>query len=465
MVNESDRAHPASFRDPDGFIFTRDGIVYRQINQSGQARYMKFTNSGLYQKLVDLELLIAHSEEKIPPAEPRLAFQIIRPEAVTFISYPYEWSFSQLRDAALVTLNILKLSLDYGMILKDASAYNIQFVRGKPVLIDTLSFDIYQEGVPWDAYRQFCQHFLAPLALMANTDVRLSTLLRSFLDGIPLDLASRLLPASTRLNFGLLTHIHMHASAQKQGQAKSAPQKSTSPAKISKTAMLGLIDSLESTVQALHWKPGGTSWGEYYTFTNYSDAAFNQKKELISQFLDQANPKSVWDLGANDGTFSRLASQREVFTAAFDIDPAAVENNYLRCKQEKDEYLLPLLMDLTNPSPATGWELHERMSFLQRGPVDCILALAIIHHLAISNNLPLSMLAAFFARNSHWLVIEFVPKNDSQAQKLLATRLDIFGNYTQENFETIFSEQFTIIDKKQVAGSERWLYLMEKRKL
>ena len=212
------------------------------------------------------------------PAESDAAFKIIQPERVPFISYPYEWSFSQLKDAALATLSIQKRALKLDMSLKDASAYNIQFVRGKATLIDTLSFEIYKEGEPWVAYRQFCQHFLAPLALMAYRDVRLSQLLRVYIDGVPLDLASELLPAKTRFNFGLLTHIHIHAGAQKKYSDKVvAPRKGG----MSKQAMTGLIESLESTIKKLTWKPAGTEWGDYYDNTNYSDSAFEHKKQLV----------------------------------------------------------------------------------------------------------------------------------------------------------------------------------------
>jgi hypothetical protein len=206
----------ASFRDPSGFLFTDNGILYRQINRAYSKDYARLMDSGLYDRLIKASLLIPHVEADHAPVESEAAFKVIQPERVPFISYPYEWSFSQLKDAALATLSIQKRAMKLDMSLKDASAYNIQFVRGKATLIDTLSFEIYKEGEPWVAYKQFCQHFLAPLALMAYRDVRLSQLLRVYIDGMPLDLASELLPAKTKFNFGLLTHIHIHAGAQKR---------------------------------------------------------------------------------------------------------------------------------------------------------------------------------------------------------------------------------------------------------
>jgi ribosomal protein L11 methylase PrmA len=424
--------------------------------------------SGLYEKLVKAGLLIQHVEVELEPApertlgprESEAALKIIQPERVPFISYPYEWSFGQLKDAALATLSIQQRALKTGMSLKDASAYNMQFVRGKPALIDTLSFETYQEGQPWVAYRQFCQHFLAPLALMALRDVRLSQLLRVYIDGVPLDLASKLLPSLTRLNFGLLTHIHLHAGAQKKYSGEDVKSRGGS---MSKQAMTGLIESLESTIRKLDWIPSGTEWGSYYDITNYSDAAFEHKKQLVGEWVKRVSPGLVWDLGANNGEFSRVAGEGGGYVVSFDIDPAAVEQNYRQMRSEKTENLLPLLLDLTNPSPAIGWANRERDSLGTRGPADMVLVLALIHHLAISNNVPLPHLADFLAGLGKWLVIEFVPKTDSQVKKLLASREDIFPAYTREGFEAAFAEKFIIHAAVEIHESERILYLMECR--
>ncbi|MDX1377860.1 MAG: class I SAM-dependent methyltransferase, partial [Anaerolineales bacterium] len=355
-----------------------------------------------------------------------------------------------------------KRALKAGMTLKDASAYNMQFVRGKAALIDTLSFDIYREGEPWVAYRQFCQHFLAPLALMAHRDVRLGQFLQVYIDGVPLDLASRLLPYRSRLNFGLVTHIHFHARLQKDSANPDDKPRSNS-GRMTAQGMLGLIENLESTVKKLQWKPAGTEWGDYYQITNYSDSAFQHKQELVSKWISQVEPKLAWDLGANDGTFSRLASNQGIHTISFDIDPAAVEQNYQKAKENKEQNIVPLLLDLTNPSPSIGWHNRERDSFMNRAPADLVLALALIHHLAISNNVPLPQLADFFADTGTWLVIEFVPKSDTQVQKLLSSRKDIFPNYTREAFEDAFSARFAIREKVAVKESERFLYLMQKK--
>lgn len=415
--------------------------------------------SGLYVKLVQENLLISHFESDIPPEEASTSYKIIRPEIIPFISYPYEWCFSQLKAAALATLYIQKIALQFDMTLKDASAFNIQFMKGKPILIDTLSFEKYQEGCPWIAYRQFCQHFLAPLALMAKTDVRLSQLARIYIDGIPLDLASALLPKSSWLKFGVLSHIHLHAKSQKHFGDKNVK---TAMHKISKTSLSGIIDSLETTTQKIDWKPEGTGWGNYYEYTNYSQEALSHKKEIIQQYLNEINPKSVWDMGANTGLFSRLASERGIQTLSFDVDPAAVEKNYHEVTRNKENSILPLCLDLTNPSPAIGWENNERASIQDRGPVDVIFALALIHHLAISNNLPFQKIARFFGTLCRYLVIEFVPISDSQVKRLLSARENIFPKYTRDEFEAIFKEFFSIVSVNQIKYSERVLYLMRK---
>lgn len=449
-----------SFRDPSGFLFLRDGILYRQVNAPYLPHYDRLMESGLYAALTEAGLLVRHEEVDVPPADPDASpYKTIRPDRIGFISYPYEWCFGQLKAAALATLRIHKKAAEFGLSLKDASAYNMQFVDGKPVLIDTLSFEALDGWTPWIAYRQFCQHFLAPLLLVARKDYRLARLSCLFIDGVPLDLASALLPRSTRLRPGIATHIHAHAWSQKH-YAKKPVQVRKRP--ISRAAYLGLIDSLESLVRRTEYRLAKTEWGAYYDETNYSDSAFALKKSLIEGFLDEVKPRTVWDLGANTGVFSRLASGRGIPTVAFDIDFVAVELNYRDLRAKKETNLLPLVLDLTNPSPSIGWAHEERASLAARGPADTAFALALVHHLAISNNLPFDKIAAFFASVCRSLVIEFVPKSDSQVRKLLATREDIFPGYTPAGFEAAFGRRFRIRKVENIAGSERLLYLMER---
>lgn len=418
-------------------------------------------DSGLYEKLISKNLLISHEQVLNSNISNNTnLYKIIKPKTINFISYPYEWCFSELKQAALTTLEIQKISLDYGMTLKDASAYNIQFFNGKAIFIDTLSFEKYHEGQIWKPYRQFCQHFLAPLALMSHTDIRLNQLLRIYVDGIPLDLTSRLLGKSTRLIFSLLSHIHLHAKSQKHYEDKPIITKQK---KLRKNSFMGLIESLNSSVKNCNWKPVDTEWGEYYSDTNYSKSSFNQKKIIIDEAIDKIKPKLVWDLGANTGIFSRISSEKGINTISFDIDPAAVEKNFLELNSKNEKNILPLLLDITNPSPGLGWNNMERSSFFARGPTDLVLSLALIHHLAISNNLPFYKIVQFFKNICKNLIIEFIPKSDSQVIKLLSTREDIFDEYSMEKFEDEFKKFFTIETKIKLDNSERSIYIMKKK--
>ena len=454
---------PGSFRDPSGFMFYRENELYRQVNRVYSEDYDHFITSGLYQALVGAELLLEHEEVPAPAqSQPEELYKILKPALVPFVSYPHEWCFSQLKDAALTTLRIQQFSLAHGMFLKDASAYNIQFVRGKPILIDTLSFARYREGEPWVAYRQFCQHFLAPLALMAHTDIRMNQLFRIFIDGIPLDLTASLLPLRTRFKPSLLAHIHLHAKSQKHFSDKALPARKRT---VSATALRGLLENLQTAVGRLSWNRHNTEWANYYSDCSYSRQGTAHKKQLLARFLDEISPQTVWDFGGNIGLFSRIASSRGIDTVCFDIDPSAIEKNYAEMVKEGESCLLPLVLDLTNPSPAMGWQNRERSSLLERGPADAAFALALVHHLAISNNLPLEKVAEFFRSVCRWLIIEFVPKSDPQVQRLLLTRQDIFPSYTRESFERAFQTYFNLEGSEEIPDTTRVLYKMKNRSL
>ena len=456
----NNKQHPSSFRDPNGFIFFYNRSIHRQVNRIYKSSYDHLIDSDLYKTIVDTKLLIPHEEVVIDYEQSGNAYKIIKPEQILFISYPYEWCFSQLKDAALTTLKIQKQALDFGMSLKDCSAYNIQFRKGKPIFIDTLSFEKYRNGEPWVAYKQFCQHFLAPLALMSYRDIRLSQLLRIYIDGVPLDLASSILPLRSRFKLSMLSHIHLHAKSQNYFTNKTVNTKSR---KISHQSFLGIIDSLESAIKKLNWQAKGTEWADYYEDTNYSSESHQHKKQIVSEFLDRINPESVWDLGANNGTFSRIASDRGIKTISFDLDPVAVEKNYIECVKKSETNILPLLLDLTNPNPGIGWENQERVSLLERGPTDTVFALALIHHLSISNNVPFDKISSFLRSICKSLIIEFVPKNDSKVQRLLSSREDIFPNYTKDLFESKFEKDFEIQNAIKIKDSNRTLYQMKRR--
>jgi len=455
-----------SFRDPSGFLFRRDGVLLRQVDQSYARHYQACVSTGLYDRLIADQLLIPHAELTATDL-PAAACCLLRPEEIAYVSYPYEWSFSQLKDAALLTLEIQEIALGHGISLKDASAYNVQFRGGRPVFIDTLSFEIHEEGRPWVAYRQYCQHFLGPLSLMSACDLRLRQLSYCYLDGAPLDLVSKLLPRSSWLRYSTLAHIHMHARSQRNHQDDARVGASRAGPRLSKSMLIALIASLKNAVSKLSVRNVRTEWSDYYDDTNYSAESMKHKEELLGRFVGaHFDPRAtVHDLGANTGRFSRIIASHCDYVVAHDIDEMAVENNYREVRAVGPTNILPLVLDLGNPSGAIGWDLKERLSFHERARGDSAIALALIHHLCISNNVPLATLARFFHDVFAKLIIEFVPKEDSQVRRLLATRRDIFSGYDQQSFETEFSRYFRILERSGVGQASRVLYAMERREV
>ena len=457
----------SSFRDPAGFIFTRSGRILRQINKIGAADYDALMSSGLYDTLSKSDALIGHTEcPDEPPAEPAESHRIIAPERIPYISYPYEWCFSQLKDAALLTLSIQQRALEHGMVLKDASAYNVQFVGCKPVFIDTLSFEKYSDGQPWVAYRQFCQHFLGPLALMATRDLRLRRLLVQNIDGLPLDLVARLLPRRTMMRYGLLAHIHAHArSQQRHGDAareSDAPRR-TRP--MSKDMLSALVESLRGTVEKCAPVRSETEWGEYYADTNYSETSMSAKERLVAEYVDRHVDPAIQlhDLGGNTARFGRIVAGTSRYVVSHDIDELAIEAGYRALSEQDCTNVLPLIQDLTNPSPALGWALDERESFNARIRGQAVMALALIHHIVISNNVPFDAFLGLVADMATKAIIEFVPKEDSQVRRLLASREDIFPDYHRDGFEASARKFFTILEAESISGSERTLYCLRRR--
>ncbi|MFC1710112.1 class I SAM-dependent methyltransferase [Patescibacteria group bacterium] len=446
----------SSFRDPSGSIYYKKSKVFRRINPSYFQQYRKLIDSGLYNKLESEGLIIKHKE-----IEKSKKFITIQPAKIPYISYPYEWSFSQIKDAALMTLKIQSIALEHGMLLKDASVYNIQFIGSKAIFIDTLSFEFYKEGSSWVAYRQFCQHFLAPMALMSYKDIHLNFLYKNYVDGIPLSFASRLLPKKTYLNFSMLSNIHLHARSQKQMADKKV---NYAKYNMTKHRMTSLVKSLEGAIRALKIKNIRTEWEKYYSFTNYSTKAFKDKHATVEKLVRKTKAKTILDMGANTGEFLKSLGSSTTYGVACDIDPLAIESGYIKAKNDKSNNLLHLVLDITNPSPSIGWANKERLSFAERYSVDCVMALALVHHLAISNNLRFDMIASFFSELGKYLIIEFVPKEDSKTKILLQNREDVFDHYNQGGFEEVFKKYFNIVSKKKIVETKRTIYLMEKIK-
>ncbi len=454
--------NPSSFRDPSGFIFTYNSRIYRTVDASYESTYVQLMKSGLYDRLIQESLLIPHKEVR-PPKNVKNVKVVLEPEKIPFISYPYEWCFSQLKDAALLTLAIQKIALEYGMTLRDASSYNVQQYHGKAIFIDTLSFGIYTEGRPWVAYKQFCEQFLAPLALIAYVEPRLSRLSRSFLNGVPLDLAIKLLPWRKKIQKELLLHLVLHAHTI---QSVDKPDTDKSKFFFSKSSMMGLISSLESAVRSITWNPTKTLWSDYVrnnTAVSYTPLSMEDKRRKVEYCINLCHSKYIWDLGANIGEFSRIASQLGAFVVSIDSDPSVIELQYLNNRSQNIRTILPLCIDVLNPTPNLGWMNTERESFYNRPRPDTILALALIHHLAIGENIPLSNLTKAFASLCEKLIIEFVPKSDQQVQDMLRFRKDIFSSYTQAEFETEFTKYFSVAFSKKISASDRWIYVFKKK--
>jgi hypothetical protein len=449
--------HPSSYRDPSGFIFESNVVLYRQVNISFKENFNLFIESGCYEHLVKKELLIPHEriQENLTGSDEY--YRTIKPEKIEFISYPYEWSFNMLKDAALLTLHLVKEALPFGLIIKDASPYNIQWHKGKFIFIDTLSFEKYKE-TPWIAYRQFCESFLGPLLIMHYSKKQLSELMLAWPDGIPLATILSLLPKRSRFSLHTYLHIHLHA---KLSQKKSeGPEKTRT---LSKQKLLNLIGSLEILITKLKVPDQKSEWSEYYDEAAQRKDYLDQKKKIIAGWLDEMKDvKTAADLGANEGEFSKLLAEKNIFAIAADLDPYCINNLYKKIKDTGEKNIQPLVINLSNPSPAIGVNNEERSSFISRTKVDLLFALALVHHLAIGKNIPMEMIADLFSRMGRKLIIEFIPKEDDKVKLMLGRKKDIYDNYSETNFVKAFEKYFTVIDKKIIPGSGRVLYLMNK---
>ena len=450
----------SSFRDPSGFVFTEEGTIFRQINLSYIPTFDRFVSSGLYDELTSMEYIVSHEETE------RISDHIIlKPQQLPLITYPYEWSFSQLQTAALLTLRIQLMALKKGMSLKDGTAYNVQFIGSHPIFIDTLSFEPYQDGRPWKAYGQFCRHFLAPLLLMKHVDLRCGHLLYNHLDGIPLDMTSRLLPWKTHWSLFIKLHIHLHARYLARHNFNTTTTRRS--ATMSLQRLQAMIQSLLDNIQKLTVSQG-TEWGDYYSATkNYSPDGLEQKRKVIRSYLETVQPKGVWDVGGNDGTFSRLAKDLSPYVISTDIDLQAVDQSFREGIQRKERNVWQLFFDIINPTQDKGM-LRDQQSLERRLMslgIDCILALALIHHLAITHNYPFTFVARFCSRIAPFLIIEFVNPSDSWAKELLERKEDaqeLFGHYNQEDFERAFGQYYSIERKESLTETDRVLYLMKR---
>lgn len=444
----------SSFRDPSGYVFAENNKIKRQINPIYFDQFNKLTASGFYDSLIQKKYLIPHTIESLSPEK-----IIIEATKIPYISYPYEWSFLQYKHAALLTLRIQKMCLEQGFTLKDASAFNITFHQGKPVFIDTLSFDFYKENNPWLAYKQFIMHFLGPLVLSKYYGLDFLKSLVVELDGIPLDKLSKLLPKKSYLNPIILTNIHLLAKYDKGFQS----DKTTTKNNLSKKSQLKLIDGLSDFISNLTVNQN-TEWDHYYNQTNYNEQSYLLKKQFTKEWFTAINAKKIIDIGGNDGTFSRELIQEAELLVVADVDANAVEQNYKQILKNKEKNILPIVVDVLNPIPNLGFNNQERFSFIDRIKaleLDGCMALAVIHHITLSGNIPFEFSAPFFASLAPNLLIEFPTRNDSWVQFLLESKRDFkehFDFYNEENFEKVYSNYFEIVKKETIPQSDRILY-------
>ncbi|MCI0402519.1 MAG: methyltransferase, partial [Acidobacteria bacterium] len=408
-----------SFRDPGGFVFERDGRIFRVITRHSLDDWSAFAVSELFRELERNRSLIGTRPADVTslPAGLEPGARLVEHDRVPFVSYPYEWSFAMLKDAALLHLELLERALAHNFILKDATPYNVQFIGSRPVFVDVLSFARYREGEPWAGYNQFCKMLLYPLMLQAYKRIPFQSWLRSELEGIDPLTFSRLLGLRDRLRSGVLAHVQVHAWLQQRMAADpTSVRGQIRQAGLPKSAITKNIRGLRRLVERMNAAEDKTVWAEYEQKTHYSAEARRQKEEFVRAVTAACRPKLVWDLGANVGRFSRLAGEHAGYVVAMDADAASIDLLYREARKERGEKILPLVMNLANPSPDQGWQGHERRSLPARGTTDLILALALIHHLRISANIPVESLLSWLATLGSALVIEFVAKEDARVR-------------------------------------------------
>lgn len=455
MVNI--KRHASSFKDPSGYIFESEGEVYRQVNECYRTHFDLLQSSGLYDLLISQKCLVPHEEIGKNFSHEESWYKTLRPQRVPLITYSYEWCFDQLKDAALLTLDIVKKAVEYGMILKDATAHNIQFLDGRAIFIDTLSFERYNPSKPWIAYRQFCQNFLFPLYLEHYLQVDIQKILGLYPDGIPVDVTSKLLPLKSGLSVGVWLHVYLQKSISsnyKEGKI---------PGAFSQKKLMNVIEHLDSIIRSLSVGEKRSSWSNYYTESISGNNYLQEKEKIFREMIKDLPSCSVLDIGANNGHFARILAEKNVYVIAIDSDSRSISNLYSYIKEKNLQNVYPLVIDIANPSPAFGFHNKQQPAFHERVRPDLVVALALLHHLVIGLNIPLAMIASYFNELAPELIIEFVPKHDDKVIQMLSSREDVFDNYTQEVFELSFSEYYKILIKQPVEGTHRTMYKMKRK--
>ncbi len=457
-----------SFRDPSGGVVLSGDRVYRFFRPGHTSDFSNLLDSGLLTSLADRSLVVDSqvvSRDQAPEVYALGDVElVVEHPRITFVSYPYEWPFEMLKAAALLTLDILEEALAAGYILKDATPFNVQFNGCAPIFIDVASFEKYEEGMPWMAYSQFCRTFLNPLLLQSVRGQPYHPWLRGSLDGISPEAISALLPLRSKLRPSILMDVGLQAwfnqRARKGGdkQTSKAQAAQRKEPRIPKAVITGMVNRLRRTISGLK-RPGArlSVWLDYEEHLPYEREALEFKDRFVSEALEAAAPAKTWDLGCNTGRFSMMAAERSGHVVAMDFDEAAVGALYHRSRENYTN-LLPIVMDFMNPSPNMGWEQIERPGLIERGPADFGLCLALVHHLAISGNVPLDRIVAWLSKCTRAGVVEFVPKADPMVQTLLKTRKDVYPDYTPEVFHRALESRFRVDEAIQIPNSERVLF-------
>jgi ribosomal protein L11 methylase PrmA len=455
---------PGSFRDPAGAVHHLDGRVLRVFrDEAGAERFRAVQASGLLERLVASRALVA--TRVVDDAAVRSEFPdaalVVEHERIPFISYPYEWPFELLRSAALQYLETLRAALDHGFLVKDATAYNTQFRGVAPTLIDVASFEPYVADQPWYSYSQFCSMFLAPLMLQGLAGLPFQAWLRSSLGGIEVDRLGRLLRWRHKLRRDVLLHVVLQSWLNSRGES-GAPAAGASRPSVPRATIYRLAAKLERSVSGLSRDGARRShWLEYEVDCHYAPGAVSAKVAFVRDALAAARPRCTWDLGCNTGRYSLLAAEYSEHVVAMDADEQAVGRLAQRLGSGPLN-VLPLVMDLLNPSPDQGWGQRERAGLSGRGPADFALALALTHHLAIGGSVPLAEIARWLAQHARAGVVEFVPQQDPMAQRLLATRPDA-SPYDEGSFRAALEAHCRVTGVLRLPESERVLYAFTAR--
>ena len=458
------RRDPASFRDLAGHVYEQDGRILRTVMPRAAAAYEGVRDSGALASWIERGWVIPTAETAAPTADNAIqgAAYVLEHTRVPFVSYPYEWSFGLLKAAAVLQLDLLDDALARGRQLSDATAYNVQFVGARPVFIDVLSFREYHAGDYWIGHRQFCEQFLNPLLLRSLVGVPHNAWFRGSPEGIPAVELDALLPRVRKLSWNVLSHVTIPARLARKHAA--SPLTAVRPSRpLPLAAYRGLVTQLRHWIGRLEPRNATPSvWRGYETMGTYEASERERKHAFVAEFIGTLRPTMLWDIGCNTGEFSEAALKAGAhYVVGFDADHGALDAAFARATDRQLAFL-PLFLDAANPSPDQGWNQQERRGLAARGPADALLALAVVHHLAIGRNVPLEAIARWLADLAPRGIIEFVPKNDPTVQLMLANREDVFDGYDQTGFETALGRHARIVRGETVSSSGRRLYEFER---